>query len=153
MEAKLKISDLIEKLQQFSGAEAPEQQARALLDALNNPTQTTSPQIRCRFVPESSSGNRKSWAMRVTGIANRTQRGVKAFDSTYLPKNTEIDLPLGALVIEVRPEGSVKNNWQSAWLLTVTEDGLSEVCDLGNWRTDFLSIRDRIESELNGGGK
>lgn len=105
--------------------------------------------VRCRFTPESSSGGRKSWAMAITGIASNTAKGVKAFDGNYLKPETLVDLKIGTLVLEVRPEGSVKHAWQSAWLLEVTETGLHEMRKLGDWRKDFLQVRDEIEHELS----
>lgn len=103
---------------------------------------------RIRFSSSVASGRRESWAKTVTDI-DTTERGARAFEGEYLQDGVECDLFIGQFVIEVIPQGSVKNGWQSVRMLRVTADGLETVDDdLGDWRKDFLSIRDTFAAAL-----
>ncbi len=48
------------------------------------------------------------------------------------------------MVIECRPEGSVKNSWKTGYVYKVTEDGLQEMGGNYHWYKEFLSFRDKV---------
>ena len=104
--------------------------------------------VRIKYQPETASGRREGWARSFFAI-DKTEKGAKAFRGVYLPKNEEIELEVGTLILEVSPEGSVKNSWQSARILKVNKYGsLSIQTENFNWRESFLSLRDEAERLL-----
>ncbi len=103
--------------------------------------------VRWTFRPATASGRRKSWAMNVTGINpsyDGCQRPSEAFTGNYLREDFEHDLQIGTFVIEVRPEGSVRNGWNEAVVSRVTLDGLEDVGQVFCWPGQLLSIKDVI---------
>lgn len=101
--------------------------------------------VRIKYTPETASGRREGWAKIVHRVDQGPIRGAKAFDGPYLEKGIELDLEVGTLIIEVNPEGSVKNRWSSARILRLDEDGEWIVEANGfNWNSDFLSFRDQV---------
>jgi hypothetical protein len=106
--------------------------------------------VRIRPSVETSSGRRKGWIKHVTACDSSKTNGY-AFDGDFLDADREVELPIGAILVRVDPEGSVKNNWQSGHVLRLEADSsLSELTE-GNpdWRNDFLSIRDIVCEALN----
>ena len=108
--------------------------------------------IRKTFIPYTTSGKRKSWYKIVTGVDPNGTNGY-AIGGEFIQCNKEVDLNIGDIVIEVRPRGSVKNNWQSVHIYDVTSNGLVECTITANedcdWRKNFLTIRDFLLKKLN----
>ena len=106
-----------------------------------------------RFRPSAvrSSGRRESWMKHVTGCDASKTNGY-AFDGDFLKASREVDLPVGAILIRVDPEGSVKNNWQSGHVFRLQADGELDELTEGNldWRDDFLTIRDIVFAAISG---
>jgi len=115
--------------------------------------------VRFRPQTETASGRRKGWMKHVTAC-DETKNNGYAFDGEFLSDGREIELPVGSIIIRVDPQGSVKNNWQSAHALRLEIDGkLTELtpgadADLYpgspglDWRDDFLSFRDIVCAAL-----
>jgi hypothetical protein len=109
-----------------------------------------------------ASGRRTSWAKPFDTIAlgHGAAQGAKAFylssdplrPGGYLENGVETDLPEGTLVLEVRPEGSVKNGSQQARVYEVVSDnGSGELAlRLGgwDWRKQYLSLVDECQKAL-----
>jgi len=64
--------------------------------------------MRTKLVPTTTSGNRKSWFKKITAVDQDCKNGY-AFAGEFIPDGVEVDLSKGDVVIECRPEGSVKN--------------------------------------------
>jgi hypothetical protein len=100
-----------------------------------------------------TSGRRTSWAKPFNSI-KQGAKGAQAFyyaaadplmvfGGDYLQDGVETDLPIGTLVIEVVPVGSVKNGSQQAQIFRVGPAGLGAVSDVvHDWHRGFLSLRD-----------
>lgn len=98
-----------------------------------------------------ASGKRTSWARNVQSI-DYTIKGARSFVGEYLENGVETELDIGALIIEVTPEGSVKNGWQRARLYRVTVDGKYTEINPDfefDWRKQFISFREFVASELD----
>lgn len=102
--------------------------------------------IRFRIVNETNSGRRSGWTKHVTAVDTSKHNGY-AFDGPFL-RAGENELPVGSIIIQKNPEGSVKNGWDSARCYVVTADGLETVSDGMDWREDFLSFRDVVAEYL-----
>lgn len=91
-----------------------------------------------------ASGRRESWLKHVVSV-DATQRGGYAYDGEFL--NTgEQELPVGAIVIECIPRGSVKNGYKEGVVLKVQADGeLSRVSECFEWQTEAVSFRKEVE--------
>ena len=109
--------------------------------------------MRVEIKKKRASGNRESW-FRIVKSVDSTQKGVKAFDGEYIKYEGEHEFPLGTVIIEVFPDGSVKYGTNHAIVYVVTEEGLIDVSkknDKGeylNWKTKFLSICDNVKEAL-----
>lgn len=105
--------------------------------------------VRIKYRPKTASGRRTGWAKTVTAVHdNANVRGAKAFAGEYL-HTSEQDLDVGTLAVEVNPEGSAKNGYESARLLRLCADGSWDVVEDGyNWREEFLSFRDVVSEAL-----
>jgi hypothetical protein len=100
--------------------------------------------MRFTYKKTCASGRRESWAKLVHGT-DHSLRGAKAFKGDYLQAGSQIDLPEGAVVLEVCPEGSVKNGYQQAYVKQVRNDVFVSIGDCWNWHSEFLDLVDAVE--------
>lgn len=121
--------------------------------------------LRYRPKAGTNSGKRRGWIKHVTAVDPEGTDGY-AVSGEFLRSGTEVELPEGAVILKVNPEGSVNNNWKSAHVLVLRDagDGSAEedyllggpekIVDgeegvgLANWYSDFLSVRDALEEAL-----
>ena len=108
--------------------------------------------VRCRIKNEINSGNRKGWSKLVTSV-DMTKTNGYAFIGDFIPDDTEVELPVGGVLVQKNPQGSVKHSWDSGHVYIVEGDGkLYEILDNVNqinartyhWTKDFLSLRDLV---------
>ena len=102
--------------------------------------------IRIHITHSRASGKRRGWHKHVTGV-DTTKRNGYAFDGQFLASG-EQDLPLGAIVIEQEPTGSVKNWGKRGIAYEVTPDGLEEFARCDDWTREFLTFRDAVAEAL-----
>ena len=102
--------------------------------------------MRLVYSKPTASGRRTGWARTIMGL-DADQRGAKAFRGDYLRDGDQVELADGLLVLEVRPEGSVKNGWQQAHVLRVAGDKFVELADF-NWREQYLDLLDFVREQL-----
>lgn len=120
--------------------------------------------VRIRYNAPTSSGNRRGWGRLVTAVDKSKTNGY-AFDGDFLPDGKEVDVPLGSVVIEKTPTGSVKNGSWGWSRGRVTPDGIEWRAgqrdrDRGapQWGShqdaavtdgaNFLTFRDRVAEQL-----
>lgn len=105
--------------------------------------------VRTKIRNETNSGNRCGWSKHVTSV-DATKTNGYAFIGDFLPDNTEIELPVGAVIVQKHPEGSVKHSWESGHVYRLGSDGdLYETNGKSyNWRRDFVSFRDAVVRAL-----
>ena len=113
--------------------------------------------IRIRYEVPVGSGRRRGWGKVVTSVDTTKTNGY-AFEGEFLGDG-EVDLPLGTVIVEKYPAGSVKNSY---WQWTVgrvseageieheTADGKSEKWAFYWEREQFLSFRDRVAELVDG---
>lgn len=101
-----------------------------------------------------TSGNRKSWFKRVTKV-DKTKKDGYAFDGEFLPGDKEIELPVGAVIIEKEPGGSVKNSTWTGKIYVVVAEPDEKRCNAHlalkaryDWQSEFLSFRDMVAEYL-----
>lgn len=117
--------------------------------------------IRTKLIPHVASGKRESWFKHVTSVDKSVDNGY-AFHGTFIPVRQEVELPVGAVVIECVPVGSVKHASKEGWIYVVTDTPsphgpdsasskyqphlrrLPQLDVAWDWRADFLSFRDRV---------
>jgi len=106
--------------------------------------------VRIEIKNETNSGNRKGWTKHVTSVNSEKTNGY-AFVGEFL-NDKEYDLPVGAVLVQKNPEGSVKHGWDAGVCLVVEADGtLRRVHDdTYAWHKQFLSFRDLVAKTLNG---
>lgn len=93
------------------------------------------------------SGHRRGWMKWVTGVDQSKSNGF-AFSGEFL-REGEQDLPVGAVVVEQYPTGSVKHGINKGEAFMVSPEGdLVSFVTCANWRTEFLSFRDAIAAKL-----
>jgi len=93
-----------------------------------------------------ASGQRVGWAKHVTKI-NEGQKGGYAYEGEFL-RSGQAELPVGAVLIYINPEGSVAHQYQSAKVRRVLAGGeLETVREFANFRTEEPTIR-RFVAEL-----
>lgn len=121
--------------------------------------------VRCVWENTTASGRRKGWAKLITGIVDddgvhAVARGAKAFVGDYLNEHVEVDLPVGTLILDVEPSGSVKNGTKVASIRRVEEDpnrpGMGwfpRVTEQFDWFSEFLSFRDEAKRVLEERGQ
>ena len=101
--------------------------------------------VRTRIKNETNSGNRKGWSKLVTSVDTTKTNGY-AFVGDFIPDDTEVELPVGGVIVQKCPEGSVKHSWDSGHIYTIEENG--ELCETDGksyrWTKDFLSLRDQV---------
>lgn len=119
--------------------------------------QSTHACVTIRYRPEGASGGRRSWARVVVGLAGERECGAKALEGCYLDADVEWSAPIGALVAEVYPWGSVKNGGERVRLCRVRSDGngrgrLEEI-EAGPWEwcEEWISFRAAALAELERG--
>ena len=107
--------------------------------------------VRIKIQNATNSGNRRGWTKLVTGV-DKTKTNGYAFSGEFLPGDKEVDVPVGAVLVQQHPEGSVKHPWNSGHCYCVTESGELEQTHREDydWSKDFLSFRDHVADVLNG---
>ena len=103
--------------------------------------------IRIRPTVGSASGRRTGWIKQITSVDSSKSNGY-AFEGEFLTAGQEVDLPVGAILVRVDPEGSVKNAYQSGHIYRLQADGEMEELESGDWRDDFLTLRDAASDAL-----
>jgi hypothetical protein len=106
--------------------------------------------VRVTIVNESNSGRRRGWTKWVQSV-DKSKRNGFAFAGVFV-NESEIDLPVGAVLVQKNPQGSVKNGWDSAECFTLGSDGkLYRTCrsDEYKWDTHFLSFRDHVAEQVD----
>ena len=103
--------------------------------------------IRIRPQIHRASGGRKGWMKVVTKVDPNGRNGY-SFDGEFLTDGVEVDLPVGSVIIRVDPEGSVKNGYQLGNVLKLQADGTMESLEYGDWKSDFLTLRDAAAKAL-----
>lgn len=107
--------------------------------------------VRIRPEVESNSGRRRGWIKMVTAVDADAKNGY-GVHGDFLTEDREVEVEVGAILLRVDPEGSVKNSWQSAHVFRVIDDGefeeLTPDYDNLNWKNDFLSVRDILLKAL-----
>lgn len=108
--------------------------------------------VRIRWAKPTGSGRREGWGKVVFEIADDEQ-GARAFCGDYLRDRVMTEVPVGAVILEVSPQGSVKNAWQRADIYRVSAEGELVDCyptgDELDWRKDFLLVKDRMVEMLS----
>ncbi len=109
----------------------------------------TTPMVRVKIENERNSGNRKGWSKLVTAV-DVTKIDGYAFSGVFLNDNTETDVPVGSVVVQKNPQGSVKNGWESGECYVIGSDGKLYTTHTGvfRWREKFLSLRDYVAKVL-----
>jgi len=103
--------------------------------------------MRITYQKPTASGRRTGWAKHVTGV-DQTKTNGYAFEGEFLDVG-ESDLPLGAIVVEQYPTGSVRNGNPEGRIYRVTDEGLREIDEGYHWREQFLSLRDAVAKALS----
>jgi hypothetical protein len=106
--------------------------------------------MRIKIDDYRTSGRRSSWWKHVTNVDTSKSNGY-AFDGEFLAAETEYDLPVGSIVIECRPDGSVKNSSKIGYIYEVRQDENELACisHSYDWRGEFLSFRDLVADKIN----
>ena len=106
--------------------------------------------VRIKVKSKEASGRRRGWFRHVTDVDQSKTNGY-AFEGNFLGDGKEHDLPIGAVVVEKAPAGSVKNGYWEAHIHIVRPDGLEKVTadDDYDWVEDFLSFRDKVAEYVN----
>jgi hypothetical protein len=112
-------------------------------------------EIRTIIRPATTSGNRKSWLKIVTRVDTSKTNGY-AFEGEFLKEGIEIEVPVGAIVIEKEPTGSVKNSSHTWNVYRISPIQIQEVRNpslefLEDFKeSNFLSFRDYVAGLLAG---
>lgn len=106
--------------------------------------------MRIQINNPKESGGRQGWTKRITAVDKGKVNGY-AFEGEFLQSDTEVEIPIGAILVQKLPAGSVKHGWNEAAAYKLGEDG--ELIDLAprkvyNWRKDFLSFRDLVADAI-----
>jgi len=109
--------------------------------------------VRTKIKNDMNSGRRKGWSKLVTSVDPSKNNGY-AFEGEFLDDGKEYDLPVGSVVIQKHPEGSVKHAWESGHCYTLDGDG--DLCytsdesgkESFDWHKEFLSFRDHVIAVL-----
>jgi hypothetical protein len=107
--------------------------------------------MRLKIEGYSTSGGRKSWFKSIDSV-DLTKTNGYAFDGDFLLANTEVELPVGAVVIECVPTGSIKYSGKEGRAYVVDEkeeNGLRLELEGYDWRKEFLSFRDSVAELVN----
>jgi hypothetical protein len=110
--------------------------------------------IRTIIRPQTRSGNRASWFKLIESV-DITKKDGYAFNGDFLKLDQEIELPIGAIVVEKEPVGSVKSGSHEGNIYRVVESPIDDVLnphleliEYFEWRKEFLSFRDRVAELL-----
>lgn len=106
--------------------------------------------IRITIEASTASGHRKGWWKRITSV-DPTKKGGYSLNGEFL-RAGENDLPLGAIVVEQYPTGSVKNGTNKGVAYRVEATGLVQFATCDDWYRQFLSFRDAIMAALPSAG-
>lgn len=106
--------------------------------------------VRTKIKNVKESGHRTGWSKLVTKVHPNLNDGW-AFEGEFLPDDKEIELPIGGIIVQKNPAGSVKRGYHVGECLIVKGDGsLEPVTDREyDWYKDFLSFRDLVASCVN----
>lgn len=104
--------------------------------------------VRVLICNETNSGNRKGWTKHVEEVDQTKDNGY-AFIGRFL-NNQEYDLPVGAVLVQKNPMGSVKSGYHEGVCLVVQQDGsLKQIhTKTYKWNENFLSFRDLVFGAL-----
>lgn len=105
--------------------------------------------VRVRISLGTASGGREGWAKQITSIDN-TQRGGYAFLGNFLRPGL-YDMAPGTLVLDVYPNGSIRNGGKGAilWIADATAtDGLRRIAHTEDWPAESIQIRDAAVKAL-----
>lgn len=112
--------------------------------------------VRFWLENETASGKRCGWTKRVTGIDPTKSNGY-CFVGDFL-KAGENELPIGSVLIQKIPEGSVAKPRDEGRVLIVIADNdpdcepgdgkLETFADGYDWQREFLSFRDAVKMAL-----
>jgi hypothetical protein len=89
-----------------------------------------------------ASGGRTNWYKIVTGTDSSKSNGY-ALLGDFVKSGIEVDIPIGAIIVEWIPGGSVNNPTATGYIYRMSADGLIDVADY-DYRTQFLSLRDHV---------
>lgn len=93
-----------------------------------------------------ASGGRRGWWKRVTGV-DRTKKHGYSLQGEFL-REGEHDLPLGSIVVEQYPTGTLNRALTRGTLYRVEAGGLVELASCTDWFRAFLSFQDAIIASL-----
>lgn len=99
--------------------------------------------VRIKIDGYSTSGDRKSWFKTIKEVDLSKKDGY-AFIGNFLTPDKEYDLKEGTIIIEKRPEGSVKHYSYSAHIYVVENQDIILKKSYNDWYKDFLSFRDEV---------
>lgn len=113
--------------------------------------------IRYRPIIGTASGRRTGWVKHVTSVDPDATNGY-GVHGEFLRAGKEVELPAGAVILRVDPEGSVRRAWQSARVFRLVEGGAGDGKPVGlaegepndelDWNADFLQVRDLLVKAL-----
>lgn len=99
--------------------------------------------VRIAIKAPFGSGGRRGWIKLVTGVNVSAGNGYALEGSLLADK--EHNIPVGSILLEQCPTGSVKSPSQTAYAYRVEADGsLARVTDGHDWRTQMLSLIDAV---------
>jgi hypothetical protein len=102
--------------------------------------------VRLKITDSTASGHRKGWLKQVTSV-DKTKVNGDAFAGDFLREGV-CALPLGAIVVEQFPTGSVKNGVDKGEAYRVETSGLVSFATADDWRRNFLDFRDAVAAAL-----
>jgi len=120
-----------------------------MLTLVGNPNKRSREMIRTNLRMATASGHRRGW-MKIVKSVDTSKANGYAFEGDFL-KSGEADLPIGAIIVEQKPEGSVKRGYNSGAAYRVVDDPenpLEKIAETDDWRRKFLSFRDAIADAL-----
>lgn len=110
--------------------------------------------IRTTVKAATASGGRTSWFKMVTAVDLSKTNGY-AFEGDFVKIGVEVEVELGAILIEKEPCGSVKNPHNEGNIWRVVEDETDngrghhlELVESWSWEKSFLSFRDAVAKAL-----
>lgn len=99
-----------------------------------------------RMIIKDNKKGKASWWKHITKIDDKSKNGY-AFVGSFIKPNQEIDIPDGALVMNVRWEGEPGGRNQFAILYQVDNGDLVEKAKF-DWKTEKLSVIDKAKELL-----
>ena len=104
--------------------------------------------VRIKFYAATGSGRRKGWG-KVVDAVDATKRNGYAFDGEFLGDG-EHDVPVGAVIVSVEPNGSAKHPTKYGRVHRITPDGEYQQLAAADWHEEFLTLRDAAAAALAG---